>query len=76
MDFTSVYLKDKHILSQIKITDFENLLPDDSFSRVHRSYIIAHHAVTLVKANEIQLRETVIPVGRVYKAQIDSLLNK
>ena len=75
-NFTSVYLKDKQILSQMKISDFENLLPDDSFSRVHRSYIIAHHAVTLVKANEILLGETVIPVGRVYKAQVEGLLTK
>ena len=66
-NFTSVYHADGHILSQMKISDFEKILPGEKFSRVHRSYIVAHHAITLISANEIQLGSTMIPVGRVYK---------
>ncbi|NQY37768.1 MAG: response regulator transcription factor [Alteromonadaceae bacterium] len=75
-NFTSVYLKDSQILSQMKISDFEKLLPETEFSRVHRSYLIAHHAVTLVSANKVQLGDTVISVGRVYKESVEGLLKK
>jgi len=73
-NFTSVYHKAGHILSQMKISDFEKILPKEKFSRVHRSYIVAHHAVSLVKANEIQLGHTIIPIGRVYKEFVAKIL--
>jgi DNA-binding LytR/AlgR family response regulator len=73
-NFTSVYHADGHILSQMKISDFEKLLPKEKFSRVHRSYIIAHHAITLMRANEIVLGSTTIPIGRVYKDYMVKIL--
>jgi len=75
-NFTSVFLVDGQILSQMKISDFEKLLPESEFSRIHRSYLIAHKAVTLVSANEVQLGTTTLPVGRVYKEKVVHLLIK
>ena len=69
-NFTSVYHSGGHILSQMKISDFEKLLPREEFSRVHRSYIVAHHAITLMRANEVALGSTIVPVGRVYKEDV------
>lgn len=73
-NFTSVYHTGGHILSQMKISDFEKILPKEKFSRVHRSYIVAHSGITLVKANEVHLGEVVIPVGRVYKDDVAKIL--
>lgn len=75
-NFTSVYLKDRTILSQMKMSDFVKLLPNTDFSQIHRSYLIAHQAVTLVSANEVHLKETIVPVGRVFKENIGNLLGK
>lgn len=72
-NFTSVYHIGGHILSQMKISDFEKLLPKEKFSRVHRSYLVAHHAITVLKASEISLGDTIIPVGRVYKDELAKL---
>lgn len=74
-NYTSVNLKDRHIFSQMKISDFEKLLPKENFSRIHRSYLVAHHAITLIKANEVQLDKIVLPVGRIYKENIRNLLS-
>jgi DNA-binding LytR/AlgR family response regulator len=60
----------------MKISDFEKLLPQPQFCRIHRSYMIAQSAVTLVKAAEIHLGDVVVPVGRVYKDNIAKLMNK
>ena len=73
-NFTSVHLKNAHIISQMKISDFEKLLPNEIFCRVHRSYIIALCAITLVKANELSLGDRIIPIGRVYKPQLKLML--
>ncbi|OKY25378.1 hypothetical protein BI291_03350 [Thalassotalea sp. PP2-459] len=74
-NYTSVNLKNRHILSQMKISDFDQLLPKKSFSRIHRSYIVAHHAITLVSANEIKLDNISLPIGRVYKDNIRNLID-
>lgn len=73
-NYTSVYLTDGSILSQMKISDFEKLLPKELFVRVHRSYIVFSGAITLVKANELHLGDEVIPVGRVYKDSVGGLV--
>jgi DNA-binding LytR/AlgR family response regulator len=73
-NYTSVYLTGSQLLSQMKISDFENLLPAEHFSRVHRSYIVAHHALTLIKASEVRIDDAIIPVGRVYKARVSKLV--
>lgn len=73
-NFTSVELTDGHIISQMKISDFEKLLPAEIFCRVHRSYLVALNAVTLFTANELTLGDITIPVGRVYKPNVKLLL--
>lgn len=73
-NYSVVYLKKGQILSQMKISDFENLLPETEFSRVHRSYMVSHKAITLISASEITLDEKIIPVGRVYKSKLDSII--
>ncbi|NQZ06620.1 MAG: response regulator transcription factor [Algicola sp.] len=73
-NYTSVYMTEGSILSQMKISDFEKLLPQPDFCRIHRSYLIAQSAITLVKAAEIHLGDTVVPVGRVYKESVGALL--
>lgn len=73
-NFTSVFLQKSHIISQMKISDFEKLLPNEIFCRVHRSYIVALSAITLVKANELGLGTLIIPIGRVYKPHIKLVL--
>ncbi len=75
-NYTSVYLTEGSILSQMKISDFEKLLPQSDFCRIHRSYLIAQSAVTLVKAAEIHLGDIVVPVGRVYKESVGALLKR
>ena len=73
-NYALVILTKGQILSQMKISDFENLLPEKEFSRVHRSYMISHSAITLISASEITLGNKIIPVGRVYKSKLDSII--
>ena len=73
-NYTSVFLDTGSIVSQMKISEFENLLPEQAFSRVHRSYLVRHGALTMITASELAIGDTVIPVGRVYKQQLSKVL--
>jgi DNA-binding LytR/AlgR family response regulator len=70
-NYSLVYLKNDRILSQMKISDFETILPAKKFVRTHRSFIVAVKQVKLYKSNEVHLDNKVIPVGRVYKKNVD-----
>ncbi|MEN7551640.1 LytTR family DNA-binding domain-containing protein [Rapidithrix thailandica] len=73
-NYCLVVLSSSNIITPMKISDFERLLPAEEFFRVHRSFIVSKHFVSLVKASEIHLGEKVIPVGRVYKPNIERIL--
>lgn len=66
-NYSIVYLKNGKIFSQTKISDFENLLPSNNFSRIHKSFLISHNAVSLITASEVHIDTKKIPIGRVYK---------
>lgn len=73
-NYSMVYLEKTRILTLMKISDFESLLPKDQFTRVHRSYIISNDKITLIKASEIHLGGISVPVGRVYKNNVRELI--
>ncbi len=73
-NYSVVHLKEGKIFSQMKISDLENLLPKNDFSRIHRSYLISHKAITLLSASEVQLGEKTLPIGRVYKKNLDVIV--
>ncbi len=73
-NYAIVHRGNQKIISQMKISDFESLLPKQSFVRVHRSFMLSKDYITLVKANEVHLGEVIIPIGRVYKDNVAELL--
>jgi DNA-binding LytR/AlgR family response regulator len=73
-NYTIVHLSSSRILSQMKISDFEIQLPDEKFLRIHRSHIVSKHAITLVSGGKLHLGDFIIPIGRVYKVNVDNFL--
>lgn len=74
-NYAMVYLMNDRIMTQMKISDFEKLLPKDQFTRIHRSYVISKQFITLIKSAEIHLGDITLPVGRVYKDNIQGLMD-
>ena len=73
-NYSIVYLDHSRIMTSMKISDFEKLLPSHQFIRVHRSFLVSTAFISLVKSTEIHLGPTVIPVGRVFKSRLDQIL--
>lgn len=66
-DFSSLYLSKEKLFVSMHLKMFEELLPSQSFSRIHRSYIIPHDKVQAINGNMVQLANAEIPIGSSYK---------
>jgi len=68
-DYIKVVLKDKALVSKQKISVIEELLPEEKFVRIHRSFIVAIDKVESYHAYAIEILGKELPIGRNYKAE-------
>ena len=66
-DYVKVVLPDKTLISKQKISLLEELLPEDQFCRIHRSFIIATQKVESYYAYAVEILGKELPIGRNYK---------
>jgi DNA-binding LytR/AlgR family response regulator len=77
-DYVKVHLKDKPnpMLSLTSMKSMEDLLPADTFMRVHRSFIINLDHIDSVSRNVIHIGNAQIVVSENYKDAFMEFLNK
>ncbi len=73
-NYVKVITEDRTILVRDKISNLIELLPENQFMRVHKSFAIAIKHITSIETNRVTIREFMIPVGKLYKLNIDTLL--
>ncbi|WP_107038993.1 LytR/AlgR family response regulator transcription factor [Brumimicrobium mesophilum] len=67
-DYTEIHLENHKHLSSETLRFWEQSLPSQQFSRVHKSYIVNTDKVMKVSGNQIYLeKKKIIPIGRAYK---------
>jgi DNA-binding LytR/AlgR family response regulator len=67
-NFVRIHTSSKPYLITYTMKAMEEILPANSFIRVHKSYIVAMNAITTVYGNTIEIGNTPIPIGSNYKA--------
>lgn len=73
-NYSNVILTRDEIMTPEKISSLEKVLPGGRFIRVHKSYIAAIDRITEIEGNRISFGKKSIPVGRVYKGNVDRLV--
>jgi DNA-binding LytR/AlgR family response regulator len=73
-NYIKVYIENQLIVTYQTLSSFEKFLPENQFIRVHKSFIIAMDKIQLIEGNRILINEHKIPVGKMYKFNIDKLL--
>lgn len=68
-DYIKVVLQDKVLISKQKISLLEELLPEDKFVRIHRSFIVAMGKIESYHSYSIEVLGKELPIGRNYKAE-------
>ncbi len=77
-DYVKVFLKDKPnpLLSLTSMKNMEELLPSDSFMRIHRSFIINLEHIDSVTRNIVNIGKNQISVSDNYKEDFLQFMNK
>lgn len=53
----------------------EGRLPNDSFVRIHKSYVINTTKILTVKSNNLEMEIGEVPVGANYRPSVEGFLN-
>ena len=77
-DYVKIYLEEQTqpVVSLISMKSLEEMLPETSFIRVHRSYIVNLDKITVVERNRIVFGKTYIPVSDSYKEKFLDFINR
>lgn len=70
-DYIKVVLKDREILSKQKISTVEELLPEDKFVRIHRSFIVAIDKIESYLVDTVDVLGQELPIGRHYREEFN-----
>lgn len=66
-DYISIFTKNERIITLQNMKKMEESLPAKSFTRVHKSYIIALSKIESIERNRIKIGDKIIPIGDTYK---------
>ncbi len=73
-NYCLVYCRESKIITHQKISQFENDLPNDLFMRVHKSFIVAKNKINCIRAGQLVIADSTIPIGQTYKSKITELI--
>jgi DNA-binding LytR/AlgR family response regulator len=74
-DYVKIITKTKTIVTKQLISALEETLPKDNFIRIHRSFIIAINKIDSYNADSIQIGNKELPISRLFKQNVNKLLN-
>jgi DNA-binding LytR/AlgR family response regulator len=67
-DYVKIILTSSRVLTKLSVGNFLELLPEDRFMRVHKSFIVPLPMISAYSAQGIEIGGVEIPIGRAYKA--------
>ncbi len=74
-NYTKIVSKNETITIREKISDILESLPTNGFMQVHKSFAIATKYIKRIDGNRIHIEDHTIPIGKLYKANINKILN-
>jgi DNA-binding LytR/AlgR family response regulator len=75
-DYVRIHLLDSSIVTKYQIGSLYNVLGKDQFVRIHKSYLVSMDKIQSVSAAQILVGSTRLPVGRIYKKELDRCFSK
>jgi DNA-binding LytR/AlgR family response regulator len=75
-EYVNIVTENRNIRTKQRLTFFENELPNMSFIRIHKSYIVAADKIISFTQNQVEIPSKNLPVGRNYKDSVKAKLDK
>jgi DNA-binding LytR/AlgR family response regulator len=63
----------KKITALASLKELEAKLPHNLFIRIHKSYIVAIREILLLEGNLIEVNNTKLPVGKIFKDEVSKI---
>lgn len=73
-NYVTFYTTKRAILARYKISEVETFLPEQSFVRVHRSYLVAIKHIETIKKHCVVIDGTEIPISKNYREHFFSII--
>ncbi len=73
-NYTKVVTVDETISIREKISEMIESLPKDEFLQVHKSFAVATRHIKSIEGNRIFIGEAIIPIGKLYKMNVNNLV--
>lgn len=73
-DYIKIVSNKGQIITKQSISSVEEMLPEDSFARIHRSFIIALNKIDSYSSTHISIGKSEFPIGPLYKHEIEKRL--
>jgi len=75
-EYVKITTKEKNILTKFPLSRIEELLSQNNFLRIHRSFIVARDKINAFTSTDVEINNKPIPIGRSYKELVLALLEK
>ncbi|KOF04365.1 transcriptional regulator [Roseivirga seohaensis subsp. aquiponti] len=72
-NYSKLYFENEMIISHENITYYEEMLDENEFLRVHKSFIVALDKINLIEGNRIKIGQKEVPIGQTYKSAVGKL---
>lgn len=75
-NYVKLHTTKRTYLASITTTEFEKCLPEKSFMRIHKSYIVALDKIETTEKDFVIIKNERIPIGITYKRELTDRLKK
>lgn len=75
-EYLKIHTKTEKIMTLMNFKSIEEILPDNNFFRVHKSFIVALNKIDNIEKNRITIGEREIPVSETYKDAFFKVITK
>lgn len=73
-NYIKIVLKEEIITTRGKLSSMMELMPTDRFIQVHRSFMVGQKHIKRIEGNQIFLDNYTVPIGKLFKVQLDRIL--
>ena len=75
-EYVRINMDKRKIVTLQSLSKFSDILPKDTFFRVHKSYIVNIQAIDNIIGNTIYIQDNRIPISRGHRKEFMDLINK
>lgn len=74
-NYTKIITSGNTITIREKISELLTSLPEEDFIQVHKSFAVAKKYISSIEGNRIFIGDQVVPIGKMYKMNVNKLIN-